>query len=377
MHQRRRGLAPARDRGLRPVFRLSVDACRDTVGALGDCQAAPVLARGGRLWHISRLRAVACTDSVGACRAEMVHRRHFFVSFLNQCTVLHVSIPRIYLFPRRIYGICMLAGERKGLYVIVAPLLVTALLSFAVNARFHDKIPHSLESTKWRNLTRTAEIVLHSQNTRHDIVYALLLVHAMQTLFCFPLMHVTKMMYGYLFGVLAGCVLATAWEMTLVALFVLACVKLKSREPTRAAPDSPQLRQLLAYSTELRNSKQFYLFVMCVQLASIPLATGTALVLYEITTAAEFIASHLAVTFVMSLKDAWLGNMVARTSLEEGNLFVVSSMLIASTILPTVASLLLLGHVGRVALKMVKGVESLSDPSDKIESDALIHAPVA
>ena len=80
-------------------------------------------------------------------------------------------------------------------------------------------------------------------------------------------MHVTQMLYGYLLGAFAGCALATAWQMTLVALFLLACVRLNGTPVPRAAPESPRLRELLTYCTEMRGSKQFYLFVMCVQLA--------------------------------------------------------------------------------------------------------------
>lgn len=269
----------------------------------------------------------------------------------------------------------MLAGDRSRILAVVTPLLVAALLSLAVNASFHDQIPHSLEPKEWRNLTHTAELVLQSQHARSRIVYMLLLVHALQTLFCFPLMHVTKMMYGYLLGAFAGCALATAWEMTLVGLFVLVCVKVNSHAGARAAPHSPRLRQLLAYSSELRNSKQFYLFVMCVQLASIPLATGAALVQYEITTTQEFIASHFAVTLGMSLKDAWLGSIVASASAQRSDFFVVCMLFIASTILPTVASLLLLGHVSRAALEIVKHDRSLEDADSKMESDGLVEAP--
>jgi len=271
----------------------------------------------------------------------------------------------------------MLIRDRKGFSVVAVPLLATALLSLAVNTRFHDRIPHSLEPEEWKNLTRTAARVLHSSNTRHEIVYALLIVHGMQTVFCFPLMHVTKMLYGYLLGAFAGCALATAWEMTLVTLFVFVCVRLNGPPVPRAAPDSPPLSELLAYCTEMRGSTQFYLFVMCVQLASIPLATGTALVLYEITTATEFIASHFAVTLIMSLKDAWLGSMVASAGAQSADFYVVCIVFIASTILPTVASLLLLGHVSRVALEIVKGADGLRDASDEQEGDALMQLPAA
>lgn len=199
-------------------------------------------------------------DSEAAPATPWIFFLRIIVHFCLHCYLLSI-------YSCSTFGGCMAAGDRSRVWLVVAPLLITLVLSLAVNAGFHDQIPHSLQPNDWANLTHTAERVLHSENTRYSIVYALLLVHAMQTLFCFPLMHVTKMLYGYLLGAFAGCALATAWQMALVALFLLACVRLNGTAVPRAAPESPRLRELLTYCTEMRGSKQFYLFVMCVQVA--------------------------------------------------------------------------------------------------------------
>ena len=244
---------------------------------------------------------------------------------------------------------CVLHGcRREYLGLIFAPLALTALLSLIVTLVWHDDIPQSLESHEWANFTRKIEYALNGEDSTRSIVLFLLLVHALQTLFCLPLMHITKIMYGYLLGVWVGCAVATVWEMSLVSGFVLFCARLK---PSVA---SPPLRKLLEYTLELRDSGRFYVFTMCVQLASIPLVTAAALVLYKIMTPVEFLASHLVVTFVMSLKDAWLGDFVARSDGETLDIFVIAALFFVSTLLPTAVTVVLLGQVSRSALELVK-----------------------
>ena len=259
-------------------------------------------------------------------------------------------------------GVCEGLCKREYVCLVFAPLAVTAALSLMVTLVWHDDIPQSLEPHEWANFTRNIELALHEEDNTRNIVIFLLLVHAMQTLFCFPLMHVTKIMYGYLLGVFTGCALATVWEMALVAGFVLVCTRLKS-DPDASDPPAPPVRKLLQYTLELRESGRFYAFVMCVQLASIPLVTATALVLYKIMTPAEFLVSHLVVTFVMSLKDAWLGSFVASSDGETLDVVVVAALFFVSTILPTAVTVVLLGQVSRAALELVKDGDKLNKPS--------------
>ena len=152
---------------------------------------------------------------------------------------------------------------------------------------------------------------------------------------------------------------------------MLFCARLK---PSVA---SPPLRKLLEYTLELRDSGRFYVFTMCVQLASIPLVTAAALVLYKIMTPVEFLASHLVVTFVMSLKDAWLGDFVARSDGETLDIFVIAALFFVSTLLPTAVTVVLLGQVSRSALQLVKeqhdnaGQDLAVEESSLSETDSL------
>lgn len=245
-------------------------------------------------------------------------------------------------------GVCECVCRREYVGLIFAPLALTALLSLIVTLVWHDDIPQSIEAHEWANFTRKIEYALNGEDSARGIVIFLLVVHALQTLFCLPLMHITKIMYGYLLGVWVGSAVATVWEMSLVGGFVLFCARLKPAAPT------PPLRKLLEYTLELRDSGRFYVFTMCVQLASIPLVTAAALVLYKIMTPVEFLASHLVVTFVMSLKDAWLGDYVARSDGETLDVFLIAALFFMSTVLPTAVTVVLLGQVSRSALNLVK-----------------------
>lgn len=245
-------------------------------------------------------------------------------------------------------GVCECVCRREYVGLVFAPLALTALLSLIVTLVWHDDIPQSIEAHEWANFTRKIEYALNGEDSARGIVICLLLVHALQTLFCLPLMHITKIMYGYLLGVWVGSAVATVWEMSLVGGFVLFCARLKP------APPTPPLRKLLEYTLELRDSGRFYVFTMCVQLASVPLVTAAALVLYKIVTPVEFLASHLVVTFVMSLKDAWLGDYVARSDGETLDVFLIAALFFMSTVLPTAVTVVLLGQVSRSALNLVK-----------------------
>jgi hypothetical protein len=56
---------------------------------------------------------------------------------------------------------------------------------------------------------------------------------------------------------------------------------------------------------------------------------------------------RILVTFVMSLKDTWLGNFVARSDGETLDVVVVAALFVVSTMLPTAVTVVLLGRVSR------------------------------
>ena len=257
-----------------------------------------------------------------------------------------------------------LVWSREHIGLVFAPLAFAALLSLVVTLLWHDDIPQGLDAHEWANFTRKIEYALDGEDTTRGLMLFLLFLHALQTLVCFPLLHITKIMYGYLMGVWSGCLIATVWEMTLVAGFVLLCGRLQPGPPT------PPLRKLLDHTEAMRGSKKFYGFIMCIQLASIPLVTATALVLYRVLTPAEFLVSHLIVTFVMSLKDTWLGDFVAHSDGQTLDIAVVAGLFFVSTILPTLITVCLLGQVSKVVLDMAEEEAMLGEADAEMKDAA-------
>ena len=257
-----------------------------------------------------------------------------------------------------------LVWSREHIGLVFAPLAFAALLSLVVTLLWHDDIPQGLDAHEWANFTRKIEYALDGEDTTRGLMLFLLFLHALQTLVCFPLLHITKIMYGYLMGVWSGCLIATVWEMTLVAGFVLLCGRLQPGPPT------PPLRKLLDHTEAMRGSKKFYGFIMCIQLASIPLVTATALVLYRVLTPAEFLVSHLIVTFVMSLKDTWLGDFVAHSEGQTLDIAVVAGLFFVSTILPTLITVCLLGQVSKAVLDMAEEEAMLGEADAEMKDAA-------
>ena len=102
-----------------------------------------------------------------------------------------------------------LVWSREHIGLVFAPLAFAALLSLVVTLLWHDDIPQGLDAHEWANFTRKIEYALDGEDTTRGLMLFLLFLHALQTLVCFPLLHITKIMYGYLMGVWSGCLIAT------------------------------------------------------------------------------------------------------------------------------------------------------------------------
>ena len=105
--------------------------------------------------------------------------------------------------------------------ITCAPIAIAALLFLIVSLVWHDKIPSGLDPEEWRNFTKNIDADLNQESARKSIIYALVCVHAAQTVLGFPLMHITKILYGYILGTVRGTILASMWEMFLVTSVTL------------------------------------------------------------------------------------------------------------------------------------------------------------
>ena len=244
-----------------------------------------------------------------------------------------------------IRNICL---TRDQCILLAMPCILTIILWLAVTAYTYDTIPRDFNITHWKNFTSELELDLRKSNEDHIMMY-LLGIHALQVLCCAPLMHITKILYGFFFGTVTGGVIGSVWEMSIVVVFVVVCVQ---NRPSKHSAENLQV--LLDYVESLRQKQRLYLFLLGFQMASMPLITASSLVLFGVVTASEFLFSHLIVTVVMTFKDTFLGEFIAEASGEPKSIVVMSLLFIISSLLPSLLTIVIMGLLSQPAFQALE-----------------------
>ena len=127
----------------------------------------------------------------------------------------------------------------------------------------------------------------------HNVLLVLLSINIVQVLFCFPLLHVTKIMYGYYI-------------------------------PTpQSAMD---LVGFLQYVDSMRSKRLLIPFLVAMHISSVPLITSTCLVLFQVVSRCEFFLSHLIATGLMTFKDTWFGDFLAFSDGNASNIAIAATL---------------------------------------------------
>ena len=110
-------------------------------------------------------------------------------------------------------------------------------------------------------------------------------------------------------------------------------------------------------------------------MASMPLVTGTSLVLFQIVTPTEFVVSHLVVTVLMTFKDTFLGEYIANSQGEPMDIIVTSVLFLLSTLLPSILTLIIMGAMSNSALQLLQAAnaEAVSECSDALIEDKTVR----
>jgi hypothetical protein len=136
-------------------------------------------------------------------------------------------------------------------------------------------MPSSLDVHLCQNSTHVRQSVqAMDAKYPHNVLLLVLVIHAVQVLFCFPLLHVTKIMYCYFFRSLPGGLIACAWELFLVGLFIVVAT-----QNIPVWPPEVDLAGFLQYVDSLRNRRLLVPFLVAMHISSVPLVTSTCLVL--------------------------------------------------------------------------------------------------
>jgi len=188
--------------------------------------------------------------------------------------------------------------QHKVVYIILAQLSFAFFFSCLLVTKLHNVVPRDWNATAWTDFSEKV-------STEFDIATAsrkLLLLLTIHTghLYCFvPMLHVTKILYGYWFGLWTGWVLCVVWELWLVAVFL----HFLARDPRC-------IFQL--YVTKIRKHKMLFLQVSAVCFSGLPLQTKTLMVSFSDITNYEYFMSSAGATLILSLKNTACGALLAQ-----------------------------------------------------------------
>jgi hypothetical protein len=232
--------------------------------------------------------------------------------------------------------------RRLLMWVVIIPLLIGGCLWLLGTYNTQDFITYSLDEHLWRNFSTHVRQTVKAFDRRypHNVLLVLCVVHALQVLLCFPLLHVTKMMYGYFFGALNGGIICGCWEIGIVMLFVVAA--------TQNTPVRSPARELLGFLMTvgaLRAQGWLLPFMVALQVSSVPLVTSTCLVLFRVVSRWEFLLAHTISTVLMTSKDTWLGHFLATSDGNARNIAIAAMLLSFSALLPTATTVCLMWFV--------------------------------
>jgi hypothetical protein len=247
--------------------------------------------------------------------------------------------------------------RRLVLWAVLAPCLIGACLWLWGTYDAERYVTTALDEHLWRNFSAHVRYSVKAFDSKypHNVLLVLFVVHALQVLFCFPLLHVTKMMYGYFFDALHGFLICCCWELTLVMVFVVVATQ---NAPVRAP--ARELENFLVTVDALRDRRMLIPFMVGLHISSVPLVTSTCLVLFRVVSRWEFMLSHTVSTVFTSAKDAWLGQFLATSDGNAQNILIAAMLLSFSALLPTVLTVLLMGFAASTTGSGAKGPWSAS-----------------
>jgi len=210
--------------------------------------------------------------------------------------------------------------------VLVGSLSVVVVMYMCVGTEYRDIVPSGANVSEWRQFRDKFKLTVSGEGTARTVVF-LMVLHLAHILLCLPMMHVTKVLYGFLLGPLSGGALCSAWE-TFVVLAYVCSLHISRNQGITALVESSRARHILFYE------------LACVQIASLPLHVAATLVSFGGVSVWEFMSSHTVVTCLMSFKDTLAGGILSGDP-SPRTVVYIGVLLVVSTVLPTAMTMYL------------------------------------
>lgn len=210
-------------------------------------------------------------------------------------------------------------------YIFLGPIVFGCVVSLLFSITLHKYVPSDLNMTKWSEFSHKVEDKLHIQNKCYAVLI-LMAVHSLQMYCCLPMLHITKILYGYWLGLLAGFFLCVAWEFVLY-LFYLQYVRKNIQSNVQE------------HVSEKRKRGNLTIEIAVICLSTLPLQTKVLVYSLSDICKKEFMIGCMIPTSIMTLKNVIVGKMLTLHPSTQ-TLAIMASVISFSLVLPTLSTIL-------------------------------------
>lgn len=237
----------------------------------------------------------------------------------------------------------------KAYFIIFTSILLSIIFSVSFLVYNPLLIPSDLNITTIKKFSARLSNS-YSLNDSVTRLSFLLFVHLLQIYVCMPMLHITKLMYGYWFGLTYGLLICCTWELVLIYIFL-------SFSEVQIDPN------IKKYIDQARDDRTLNRQIFCMCLSSIPLQATAVTVSLGGVDKMLYMKINFVITFIWSAKNVTCGHYMQET--ESAKVFFwLSCLVFFSTLLPTITTL----YIAQNTLSYM-----LIKASHKHESDSLFE----
>jgi len=233
-------------------------------------------------------------------------------------------------------------------YIFFGPIVFGGAVSILFSITLHKYVPSDLNMTKWSEFSHKVEDEFQIQN-KYCALLILMTIHCLQMYCCLPMLHITKILYGYWLGLFAGFFLCVSWEFVLY-FFYLQYVRKNIQSNVQE------------HVSGKRKQGNLTIEIAIICLSTLPLQTKVLVYSLSDICKKEFMKGCMIPTSVMTLKNVIVGKMLTLHP-SSYTLAVMASAISFSLILPTLSTILFSSSV----FLLLKNMDVYRDQEEKVE----------
>jgi len=253
---------------------------------------------------------------------------HHGIFFLTQFAA-RIAVFDFYEF-QSIYVCSLCFAESKALMKVIRKMGILIMFSLVLCSIFYSInpgiIPKGFSRDEWQMFVAR---IFGGNNNELFILVCLLFVQIAHVIFCVPLVNITQILYGYLFGFISGTSISFCWEIILVTLYVLIANR-------GATYNDTGMEKFVLY---IRSRKMIYPMVLMLQFSSIPVNAHSLIIGYGHTTCYEYLLFYYISALLNSVKNCFVGDFIKNSDMTPEHLSMVSTFVFVTVLLPPLIAL--------------------------------------